>query len=179
MRIYEGFEVYESIFFFSLSGLEKLSIELSVSLRSEERREYCKRVAEVAPPVLEFLAIAPSPSQAKIFSAVRYAKGRDEFSCQITGVDLGNMVGHHLYDKNTYGFLADDPDNIITISENLSRDFHQWNGGNHKSCTIDDFIEYVEWKYPQKHKVILMLDNRRRILMLKLTQSQRALPEGE
>ncbi|MCC5634442.1 hypothetical protein LC593_00980 [Nostoc sp. CHAB 5844] len=185
MRINEDFETQENSAYFSLSGLEKLSIELSLNLLSEERREYCKRVREVAPPVLEFLAFVPLPSQQDIDRAIHYAKNRDG-SCQITGVirnkyenRLIKLVGHHLYDKNTYNFLGADPDNILTIAEQVSEDFHQWNGGNQKTCTIDDFIDYVEWRYPQKHNVILMLHNRRRILLLKLTQLQRALPEGE
>ncbi|MDC0831643.1 hypothetical protein POG22_01290 [Geitlerinema sp. CS-897] len=47
---------YESTRFFSLSGLEKISQELSIKLRNEERREYCERVNEVAPPTIEGLA---------------------------------------------------------------------------------------------------------------------------
>ncbi|MDB9313147.1 hypothetical protein PN462_08540 [Spirulina sp. CS-785/01] len=185
MRINEDFGDFDYASFFSLSGLAKLSTELSLRLRSKERRDYCKRVKEVAPPVVKILALSPSPSQQDIDRAVRYAKNRDEF-CQITGVTrdkyenrLIKLVGHHLYDKNTYRFLADQPDNILTIAEYVSEDFHQWNGGNDKTCTIDDFIEYVEQKYSQKHEVILMLHNRRRILMLKLTQLQRRLPEGQ
>lgn len=185
MRIGLDFENYEDTTFFSLSGLEKLSMELSLKLRSEERREYCSRVREVAPPVLEFLSLVPSPSQQDVDRAVRYAKKRDRF-CQITGVArdkyenrLIKLVGHHLYDKNTYYFLADDPDNILTIAEPVSEDFHQWNGGNDKTCTIDDFIEYLEQRYSQKHEVILMLHNRRRILMLKMAQFQRTLPGSE
>lgn len=185
MRINEDFETKESGYYFSLSGLEKLSIELSLNLLSEERREYCQRVREVAPPVLEFLALVPSPSAQDIERAIRFAKNRDGI-CQITGVArnkyenrLIKIVGHHLYDKNTYTFLGADPDNILTIAEQVSEDFHQWNGGNQNSCTIDDFINYVEWRYPEKHQVILMLHNRRRVLLLKLSQRQRALPEGE
>ena len=68
--------------------------------------------------------------------------------------------------------------NIITITKQISNDFHLWNGGFQKSCTIDDLIQYVEWRYPQKHKQILMLENRRRVLLVKLSQFQRALPEG-
>ncbi len=184
MRINEDFESRESSDYFSLSGLERLSIELSVSLLAEERREYCTRVGEVAPPVLKFLALVPSPSKKEVDKAVRYAKSKDR-SCQITGVArnkyedrLIELVGHHLYDKNTYHFLANDPDNIITIAKQESENFHQWNGGNAKTCTIDDFIEYIERRYPQKHEVILMLHNRRKILLFKLSQVQRALPEG-
>lgn len=162
MRIGFDFEDYGDTTFFSLSGLEKLSMELSLKLRSEERREYCSRVREIAPPVLQFLSLVPSPSQQDVNRVVRYAKNRDRF-CQITGVArdkyenrLIKLVGHHLYDKNTYYFLADDPDNILTIAEQISEDFHQWNGGNDKTCTIDDFIEYLEQRYSEKHEVILM-----------------------
>lgn len=184
MRISVDFENYEDTTFFSLSGLEKLSIELSLTLRSEERRDYCRRVREVAPPVLEFLSLVPSPSQEEINRTVNYVKNRDG-SCQITGVvrDKYNkrieLVGHHLYDKNTYRFLGADPDNILTIDKQVHEDFHQLNGGYNTACTIHDFIEYVEWRYPQKHEVILMLHNRQRILRLKLDQVQPALPEGE
>jgi hypothetical protein len=183
MIIYEDFENTEKVYF-SLSGLEKLSIELSLSLRSKERKDYCRRVREVAPPVLEFLALSPSPSEADIARAMRYVKTNDG-CCQITGVarDKYNnrgveLVAHHLYDQKNYKFLADETDNIITITKQISDDFHQWNGGFKKSCTIDDFIQYVEWRYPQKQKVILMLENRRRFLLVKLSQFQRALPEG-
>ncbi len=174
-----------SYFYFSLSGLERLSVELSKELRTQERREYCQRVGEVAPPILKFLALTPSPSDQEIKRTVQYVKNKDR-RCQITGVCRDKyenrrvkLVGHHLYDRKTYAFLASDPDNIIAIDELVSDDFHQWNGGNHVSCTIDDFIDYVEWKYPQKHEAILMLLNRRRVLLLKLSQFQRALPEGQ
>jgi hypothetical protein len=170
--------------FFSLSGLEKLSIELSLKLRSEERRDYCKRVSEVAPPVLEFLAIAPSPEPKQIEQAMNFAKNRDQKTCQVTGVvrDKYNqrieLVGHHLYDKKAYHFLSADPDNILTIDKKLHEDFHQWHGGTQKTCTIDDFINYVEWRYPEKHELILTLHNKQRVLRLKLAQGQRTLPES-
>lgn len=183
MIINADFENIDQVYF-SLSGLEKLSIELSLNLRSKERREYCLRVREVAPPVVEFLALTPTPSEENIEKAMRYVKTRDG-CCQITGIarnkyehKLVELVGHHLYDRNNYKFLADDIDNIMTITEQIHDDFHQWNGGYQESCTIDDFIQYVEWRYPQKHKEILMLENRRRVLLVKLTQFQRALPEG-
>lgn len=176
----------EGVPHFSLSGLEKLSIELSLSLRSQERREYCERVREVAPPVLEFLALAPSPSDSQIKRAKTFVKNQNNKCCQITGATRNKynnprleLVAHHLYDQNNYRFLADDPDNIIAIREEISDDFHLWNGGFKKSCTIDDFIEYIEWKYPEKHDKILMLYNRREVLYQKLKMLQRTLPYGE
>jgi len=186
MILGEDFDIIEQYVHFSLSGLEKLSIELSLSLRSQERREYCERVREVAPPVLEFLALAPSPLDSQIKRAKTFVKNQNNKSCQITGATRNKydnsrlkLVAHHLYDQNNYRFLADDPDNIIAIREEISDEFHLWNGGFDKSCTIDDFIEYIEWKYPEKHDKILMLYNRRKVLALKLIMGQRTLPYGE
>lgn len=194
MNVNEDFESFEDFahengftYYFSISGLEKLSLELSLKLRSAERREYCQRVKEVAPPVFEFLALAPSPSHTDIDRAMKYAKNRDGHICQVTRVSRNKysenrhieVVAHHLYDKSNYPYLADFPDNILTISKLVSEDFHQSNGGNQQSCTIDDFIQYVEWRYPENHEVILMLYNRRSILMLKLAQFQQALPESD
>ncbi|MCT7949251.1 hypothetical protein NG798_05580 [Ancylothrix sp. C2] len=184
MRINEDFEDYLGTSYFSLSGLEKFSRELSLKLRSWERRVYCERVKEVAPPVINFLFYVPHPSEEDIKKAINFVKNRDG-SCQITGVSREKynrqieLDAHHLYDKDHYYFLSADPDNIITIASHVHEDFHLFNGGNSKICTIDTFIEYIKWRYPQKHEVILMLHNRRRVLMLKLAQLQRALPEGK
>ncbi|MCT7958279.1 hypothetical protein [Laspinema palackyanum] len=185
MRMNIDFEYYEGITFFSLSGLEKLSIELSLKLRSEQRRDYCKRVPTVAPPVLKFLAIKPSPTQEQIRKAVNFAKSRDKKTCQVTGAyrdkynELIELVGHHLYDKNTYHYLSDEPDNILTIDKRVHENFHQWNGGTNTTCTIDDFIDYVERLYPEKHELILTLHNKRGVLMIKLAQLQGTLPESK
>lgn len=185
MRMNIDFENYEGMRFFSLSGLEKISKELSLKLRSEERRAYCNRVSEVAPPVVKFLAIAPSPPDPKqIDQAMNYAKNRDKKTCQVTGASRDKynprieVVGHHLYDKNLYHSLSDDPENILTIDKRLHEDFHQWNGGTQKTCTIDDFIDYVKWRYPEKHELILTLYNKQRGLMLKLPQIQRTFQES-
>lgn len=113
---------------------------------------------------------APEFSYKELFGAII----RDKYENRLI-----KLVGHHLYDQNTYHFFASDPDNIITIAEQVSDDFHQWNGGFAKTCTINDFIEYVESHYPQKHEAILMLHNRRRVLLLKLSQFQRVLRESE
>ncbi|NJK99629.1 MAG: hypothetical protein HC838_06585 [Spirulinaceae cyanobacterium RM2_2_10] len=187
MKIDEDFSYYEIDRFFSLSGLERLGLELSISLRSETRRDYCERVREVAPPVINHLALKPpSPSQKEIEKVIRAAKSRDGNRCQISGVirnkyegRLVEMVGHHLYDKKSYYFLGNELDNIITIAKQVSEDFHQWNGGSRQTCTIDDFIEYVELYYPDKHTLILNLYDKKQRLEIKLSQLQRALPEGE
>ncbi|MEH2209784.1 hypothetical protein [Nostoc sp.] len=184
MKIGEDFEDIEQALFFSFSGLEKFSIELAASLYSKIRREYCKRVPLVAPPILECLALAPSPSDKDVEIAMRYAANRDKKKCQVTGIERDKynpikLVRHHIFDKNTYRPLADDPDNIILISEEISDEFHQWNGGYDKTCTINDFIEFVELFYSQNHEIFLRLSRLRNILRYKLSLLRLALPESK
>lgn len=83
MKINVDFENYGEQRFFSLSGLEKLSMELSLKLCSKERRYYCSRVKEVAPPVVEQLSLFPSPTEDEIKKAVNFVKNKDK-CCQIS-----------------------------------------------------------------------------------------------
>jgi hypothetical protein len=89
------------------------------------------------------------------------------------------LVKHHLFDQKNYRLIAADPDNIITISKAVSDEFHQWNGGYDKTCTIDDFIKYVEFFYSDKHRLILHLYNRKKVLDYKLKILQSRLPESD
>jgi hypothetical protein len=40
--------------------------------------------------------------------------------------------------------LATIPDNLITLTEKVHKDFHAWNGGTKKPCTIDDLIRFAD-----------------------------------
>lgn len=181
----EDFEDINKTRYYSLSGLEKLSLELSTKLSSEKRRKYCERVRIVTPSIIEEITLfLPPPSPKDIEVAMKYVKKRDNGKCQITGKSLKDeydleLAVHHLFDKKTYSQLADEVDNLITIDHKIHKDFHQYNGGSSKSCTIDDFIEYIDLDYPECHKAILMLLKRKEILNLKLAQSQKALPSYE
>lgn len=179
----QDFEDRDPTVYFSLSGLEKLSLELSLTLRSEERREYCQRVREVAPPVLESLTLPQSPpSKQQIKGAMNDAKARDGERCIIMGkperYNNFNLIGHHLFNQKDYPFLSAEKDNIITISHEIHDDFHRWNGGTDKECTVDDFIEYLKSHHPDKFdaRLRLKLYNIREILLFKLSKLQRTLP---
>ncbi|NEO84394.1 MAG: hypothetical protein F6J87_09095 [Spirulina sp. SIO3F2] len=167
---------FEGIQYFSLAGLVMLSLELKRSLKSPDRQRYCGRIPKVAPPVVEYLALAPAPSRQAIESAKRFAKKRDKQTCQITGEEPNKfnrlkLAAHHLFDQNTYPVLADEPMNLITISDELHEEFHQWLGGKGKSCTVDDFIQFVEAFYADEKSVIVVeLLQRREVLLEKLSR---------
>ncbi|MBD2481835.1 hypothetical protein [Planktothrix sp. FACHB-1365] len=186
MKKGEDYEHISAVRYFSFRGLAKLSIELAASLCKKERKDYCQRVPIVVPPVVsDLLALTPSeiPSQKDIESAMRYVNKRDKERCQITGksrdkIDKIDLARHHLFDQKNYTYLSAEIDNIITITREIHDDFHLWIGGTDKTCTIDDFIRYIETFYNQRHSVILMLYDRRQLLRLKLSQLQRYLPES-
>ena len=187
MKRGEHYEHISAARYFSFRGIAKLSIELSASLYKKERKDYCTRVPIVVPPVVKDLLALPSseiPSKEDIESAMRYVKRRDKERCQITGqgrdkINKIELAGHHLFDQKNYSYLAAEVDNIITINREIHENFHQWIGGKDKTCTIDHFITYMETFYPEKNSAILMLDNRRELLKLKLSQLQRYLPESD
>jgi len=184
MELEKDFADFDRIRYYSFSGLEKLSIELRLILKSQRRKEYCDRVYIVAPPILQDLTRFSLPDSSEIGKAMNYAKNnRDSQKCQVEGVtreddEQVELVAHHLYDQNNYRFVAAELDNIITISKKISNEFHQWNGGTQQSCTIDDFLNFLELFYPEKHKIIAILYNRRDSLRLKVLRYQRLLPKA-
>lgn len=71
--------------------------------------------------------------------ALKRAKGR----CVISG-STEELRGHHLFDVSTYPFWAASPWNFIMITEELHKEFHRFNGGTTKSCTI---FHFWYWRY--------------------------------
>lgn len=181
----EDIREIDGIIHYSLSGLAKMSLELSTRLTAKERKDYCKRVPIVVPPFTKALAqLPPAPSDKDIKKAMRDAQNRDKKKCLVTGespdkYNKFNLCQHHLFDKNYYFTLAADTDNLITIKEEIHKHFHEWNGGTKKTCTIDDFIDYVDAFYPEKHELIAKLMKLRSILKVKLEVYQKALPYAD
>lgn len=180
----EDIREINGIIHYSLSGLAKMSLEVSTKLTSQRRKLYCKRVPIVVPPFTKALAqLPPAPSDKEVQKAMRDAQTRDKKQCQVTR-ELSdkykkfNLCQHHLFDKNTYSLLAADSDNLISIKEEIHQHFHEWNGGTKKTCTIDDFIAYIDSFYSDKHELIAKLMKMRTILRAKLGEYQQVLPSN-
>ena len=43
-------------------------------------------------------------------------------------------------------------------------EFHLWNGGFNKICTIDDFIKFLTQNYPEAHEALLMVNQMKKKL---------------
>ena len=81
---------------------------------------------------------------AKYISAARASAFKEAgYKCAISGKTV-NIHGHHLFDVSTYPFWAASPWNFIMITDELHKEFHRWNKGTAKSCTI---FHFWYWRY--------------------------------
>ncbi|HEY9697278.1 MAG TPA: HNH endonuclease [Trichocoleus sp.] len=142
--------------FYSLSGIEKLSRELSNNLKKPDRREWCKAVHIVGNKTLAQIISAEEQREKRITAAKNTAKKRDK-CCQITGSkpkpsNQVELAAHHIFSKEEYPHLSESLDNLITLTNDVHKEFHHWNGGFDKPCTVDEFIRFVSEQYSDEDK---------------------------
>jgi len=168
MILGEDFDDIEGARFYSLSGLDKFCRLLSSELKVKNRQEWCKSVEVVGKKTLKALIDEEAAKAQKITVAMNAAKKRDKQRCQITGRrpekhDKFNLAVHHIFSKDHYPHLAASLDNLITLQEEIHKEFHMWNGGSCKPCTIDDLIRFVsefysdDAKFPDREKLMVRL----------------------
>lgn len=134
--------------YLSRSGLASVSKILGVRLTKKHRQEWAKAVAEYAPRALESIEIYEIEKPQRIKRAMervrRQAKGRCQLTNRRQSVHKFNLVVHHLFDQATYPQFADTEKNLIAIGEDIHTHFHQWMGGTHVPCTVEDLERFVE-----------------------------------
>lgn len=47
---------------------------------------------------------------------------------------------------------------MITLAEDVHKDFHSWNGDSKAACTIDDLIRFVNELYPEQEEASYKLN---------------------
>jgi len=164
MIIHEDFDDFEGVRYYSLSGLDILSQKLSAELKVRDRREWCKAVEVVGSKTLKQIVSAEAQKAKKIKAAMELAKRRDKNQCQISGKKpkkhkLIDMAVHHIFSQKHYPQLATSLDNLITLTDDIHKEFHHWNGGFDKPCTIDELIQFVNELYPEREEVSLKLNH--------------------
>lgn len=170
LKKYEDFDDIEGHHYYSLSGLYKLSHNLSTKLTVKDRRAWCAAIEVVGKKTFKLILDEQSARQKKNDAAMKAAKKRDGERCQITGQKRDkynksiNMVVHHIYSKEQYPHLAACLDNLITLTQEVHNEFHSWNGGFQNPCTIDHLIEFVSELYPENYEVTLKLNTLKQIL---------------
>jgi hypothetical protein len=167
LKIGEDFDDIDGVRYYSLSGLDRLSRKLSADLKDIARREWCSAVEVVGSKTLKMLVAARDKEiqerEKRIKAAMDAAKRRDKNCCQITGEKPTksskiNMVAHHIFSQKEYPHLATIPDNLITLTETVHKDFHAWNGGTQKPCTIDNLIQFANELYPDREEANINLN---------------------
>lgn len=78
-----------------------------------------------------------------ISAARAIAMRRENGRCQITGSQVG-LIGHHLFGVSAFPELAASPWNFFILTSKLHDEFHKWNGGTQKPCTI---FHFWVWRY--------------------------------
>lgn len=170
MKIYEDFDEINGVRHYSLSGFYKLSQHLSKVLTIKDRRGWCQAIEIVGRKTFKLIVDEQAARQKKIKSAMDAAKKRDHNCCQITGKKHDkynptvNIVAHHIYSKEYYPHLAACQDNLICLTQTVHTEFHTWNGGFQKPCTVDQLIEFVNELYPDNYEVVLRLNNVKQML---------------
>ena len=155
-----GVDFYEDEkreFWFSESGVVRISKSMSETLTNKSRQEMCKTIAMEFP--LAFKEIQENldddtKQKIEIEKAKKRAKTRDKNTCQVTGQKPDkdvkfNLAVHHLYSLQKYPHLATLDLNLVTIKEEIHQEFHGNLGGFHQPCTIEDFIEFLHVYYPE------------------------------
>jgi hypothetical protein len=170
MKIYEDFDDINGERFYSLSGFYKLSQHLAEALTAKDRRGWCGAIEIVGKKTFKLIIDEQTALQNKIDSAMNAAKKRDSSRCQITGKKRDkynksiNVVVHHIYSKEHYPHLAACHDNLITMIQEVHNEFHTWNGGFQKPCTVDHLVQFVNELYPDNYAVILRLSKVKQML---------------
>lgn len=176
--IEEDFEDIEDDRYYSFSGLERISVELSEKLSNKLKRLYVARVPKVAIPIIEDKSTPKLPLQAEIDRAMKEAKKQNK-KCQVTEESQpeNKLAVHHLYNKSTYPELAAEQDNLLVIKQEIHQEFHCWHEGFDKPCTISDFISFIQIKYSGNPVLLSRLDERRKTLETKLKPRSKFLLE--
>jgi hypothetical protein len=164
MKIYEDFDEINNLRYYSLSGLYKLSQHLAKKLTVKDRRAWCIAIEVVGKKTFKLIIDEQTALQKRIESAMSAAKKRDGSRCQITDKKRDkfnktiNVVVHHIYSKEHYPHLAACQDNLITLTQEVHDEFHAWNGGSQKPCTVDHLIQFINELYPDNYEIILRLN---------------------
>jgi hypothetical protein len=166
---YEDF-IDENEQYFSLSGIYKLAQVFEEHQSKKNRREWCKDVGEAIAPQIDNIVTEIENREKRIESIKDRAKRRDKRTCRVTAQKTNRVNGlqlaaHHLYSQNEYPHLSDIENNLITLSVEVHRQFHQEHmGGTGKPCTPDDFVTFVQKYYPESTEVIIWLEQQKLVL---------------
>jgi hypothetical protein len=175
MALFEDFDEIEGERYYALSGVDKFCRVLAAGLKDKDRQEWCAAVEVVGKKTVNELISAEEAQTKRIQAAKAQARKRDQSRCQITGQKATkhhkfNIAVHHIFSKEHHPHLAMSLDNLITLKEEVHQEFHAWNGGTTKACTLDDLVRFIndfysdEERYPEREKLLIKLNQIKQVL---------------
>ncbi|MBD2123777.1 hypothetical protein [Trichocoleus sp. FACHB-262] len=169
LELHTDFDDIDGVRHYSLAGFYRLSENLAKELTVKNRRSWCGAIEVVGKKTFKMIIDEETAQQKRIDSAMNAAKRRDGSRCQITNqkrdkYNKCNFVVHHIYSKEHYPHLAACQDNLITLAEAVHQEFHIWNGGFQKPCTVNHLIQFVNELHPDNYEVVLRLNKVKQML---------------
>ena len=145
--------VNEGGLYFSISGIYKLAQVFEQHQTKRNRKEWCRDVGEVIEPQIETVVKQIKDRYKSVEKTKENVRKRDKDTCRVTGkkkdsINKLDLAVHHLYSCNEYPLLVAIENNLITLTKEVHRQFHEeFMGGSDKPCTIDDFIRFLQRYY--------------------------------
>ena len=74
----------------------------------------------------------------------RLVKEKEGYTCNACGQKGSRLAAHHLYSYSTHPELRLDISNGICLCNSCHKRFHDWNGGQVKPCTPEDYVCWLK-----------------------------------
>ena len=135
---------------YSAEGIKRLSMALQNICKSRSTKSWNSAVSESILQTLKEVSKPLIADSKKLAQITKLAKNKSKQYCEVTKRKKSNtnldfsLTAHHLYDKSTYDFLQYEINNVIAIDSKLHIAFHSWMGGFNKSCTAEDFLQWLK-----------------------------------
>ena len=142
--------------YYSSEGIKRLSMGLQDICKSRSTKNWNSAVSDSIFQTLKAVAKPLLLDDKKMKKIMNLAKTKSGSVCELTGRKKSadnlkfQLAAHHLYDKSSYPIIRYEIHNVIAIDEELHKAFHAYMGGSKKSCTAEDFLE---WLKVQSHEI--------------------------
>ncbi len=155
LQIGEDFDDIDGVQYWSQSGIARIATNMSENLGKKHRRAWTEAVAEVAEEVLEEYRKRLESFDSRVQKAMNKVKNAARGKCQVSlekqsPANQFNLAAHHLFDKKNHPHIADYPQNLLVMREEIHDGFHNHHGRSN-GCEPKDFITYIttieSWRF--------------------------------
>ena len=156
----------------SQRGIARIAQNMSENLQNKSRRAWTDAVYEIIQDAINEQRLYLESYDARVAKAMRKAKEAAQSTCRVTlkrrtAANPFDLHVHHLFDKSTRPDIADEPNNLLVMHEDIHCGFHNYHGSD--SCEPSDFIDYITTVEIEKFKT----SNQKRHLTVLINRLER------